>query len=318
MKILFIVPPKVHLLDINGPAHIFFEAKEYGAEVDLHFVSLNEQSEIESSSGLYFSKLKTFQKFQLKKEDWVFVPGFEYELIADEKFNQSISPFFDWLKKQYTYGANICSVCTGAFLLAKAGLLDGKKCTTHWKYLSKLAETYPQIVVEKNRLFIEEENIYTSAGVASGIDLSLFILEKKYGSKFAADIAKETVIYFRRSADDPQLSIFLEYRNHLDNRIHEAQDYMLEKINNTFTLSEVAQQVNMSVRNLTRLFKKTTGITIGNYLEKLKVERAIQLLAEGNKVESVAQACGFKSTNQLRNLLRKYEGVLPSEISLRK
>ncbi len=314
-NVLMIVPPQVHLLDINGPAHVFYEAQEYGVELKLHFVSLDQSTEIKSSAGLCFSKLSPFDQFDLKEGDFIFVPGFDYELLSDQRFLKKKQPFLNWLKKQYDQGVSICSVCTGAFLLAETGILNDKTCTTHWKYFLKFRKRFQKIKLEENRLFTIHDRLYTSAGVASGIDLALFLLEQHYGARLAADIAKEVVIYFRRSELDPQLNIYLQYRNHLDNRIHNIQDYLLENLDRPFTLIDVAESVNMSSRNLTRSFKKATGITIGYYLEQLKVEKAIQLLSEGNKVDTVAKACGFKSTNQVRNLLKKHKGILPSEIS---
>ncbi len=308
------MPPKVHLLDVNGPAHIFYEARELGADVDLHFVSMNDKSEIESSAGLFFSKLTHFHSFELSKNDFVIVPGLEFELISDTFVDES-KPFFDWLHFQYTNAVNICSICTGTFLLAESGILNGRECTTHWKYTSKLANKFPSINVQKDRLFVAKDNLYTSAGVSSGIDLALYILENLFGSKLTSDIAKEAVIYFRRSESDPQLNIFLQYRNHLDSRIHNAQDYILQHLSSDFTLQEIAENVNMSMRNLTRLFKKTTGVTIGTYLEKLKVDRALHLLSEKNKVETVTKLCGYKNSNQLRALLKKHKSVIPSNIS---
>ena len=305
----------MHLLDINGPAHIFYEAREYGADVKLHFVAMNGALEVESSAGLFFSKLTHFNNFELSENDFVFVPGLEYKQISDPAFIQENKPFFDWLHLQYTRNANICSVCTGTFLLAEAGILNDQECTTHWRYIARFTDKFPAIAVRKNRLFVANTNVYTSAGVSSGIDLALYLLEDLFGSKFASDIAKEVVIYFRRSESDPQLSIFLQYRNHLDSRIHDAQDFMAKHISKAFTIHDISEAVHMSTRNLTRLFKKTTGITIGAYLEKLKVDRAIHLLSEKNKVETVAQLCGFKSSNQLRTLLKKHKGVLPTDIS---
>jgi transcriptional regulator GlxA family with amidase domain len=188
-------------------------------------------------------------------------------------------------------------------------------CTTHWKFLSIFEKRYPLVNLQNKRLFVSDENLYTSAGVSSGIDLSLFILENLFGTKFATDIAKETVIYFRRGESDPQLSIYLEYRNHIENRIHIAQDFLIKNIHQVFTLTDVSEEIHMSSRNLTRLFKKTTGITIGAYIEKLRVERAVQLLSENHKVDYVTRQCGLKSTNQLRTLLKKHLDILPSEAS---
>ena len=309
-NILFLIPPGVHLLDVNGPAHVFFEAKRLGANVNLHFVSFNDTTEIESSAGLVFSKLTPYYQFELTDKDFVFVPGMDYELLSDKKFINNNRPFLDWLYKQYRNHVNICSICTGLFLLAESGILENNECTTHWRYANSFKQKYPEIKLIINRLFVVNKNLYTSAGVSSGIDLTLYIIEILYSSKFAADIAKEAVLYFRRSENDPQLNIYLRYRNHIDSRIHDAQDYMLKNLDSKINLIDIADNVNMSLRNLTRLFKKNTGITIGDYLEKLKLERALYLLSKKNKVESVAMQCGFKSTNQLRTLLKKHKNVL--------
>ena len=305
------MPPNVHLLDVNGPAHIFYEARELGANVDLHFVSMSGASEIKSSAGLFFSRLTHFDSFKLTKNDFVIVPGLEFGLLSDTNFIKKSKPFFDWLHFQYANGVNICSICTGTFLLAESGILNGQECTTHWRYTSQLIRKFPKIYLQKNRLFVAKDNLFTSAGVSSGIDLALYIIESLFGSRLASDIAKEAVIYFRRSESDPQLNIFLQYRNHLDSRIHNAQDYMIKHISTAFTIQDIAEKVHMSVRNLTRLFKKTTGVTIGTYLEKLKVDRALHLLSENNKVETVANLCGYKNSNQLRSLLKKYKNIMP-------
>lgn len=270
---------------------------------------------MESSAGLSFSKLIPFHEFNLTEHDFVFIPGLDFKLLSDQDFLNECQDFVEWLKLQNLNGATVCSICTGVFLVAESGILNGKSCTTHWKYHSLFCQKFPQVVFEKDRLFVGNDNLYSSAGVSSGIDLALYLLEENFGTKLACDIAREVVVYFRRSGSDPQLSVFLQYRNHIDTRIHDAQDYLTRHISEAFTLEEIAEQVNMSLRNLTRLFKKTTGITIGAYLEKLRVERAVQLLSDGHKVDYVARQCGLKSTNQLRTLLKKHKGILPTDNS---
>ena len=128
---------------MTGPAHIFYEAKEYGADIDLHFVSISDDPKIESTSGLNFSELLPFHRFQLSAKDFIFVPGMEYRLFSDPHFMESAQAFFKWLHQQYKNGVTVCSVCTGAFLLAEAGILDGKSGTTHWKYFPEFAKKYP-------------------------------------------------------------------------------------------------------------------------------------------------------------------------------
>ncbi len=299
------MPPQVHLLDINGPAHIFYEAQAFGAPLQTYFISVQAKTEVESSAGLFFSQLTPFSEFDLSKEDFIFVPGLDYGLLSSLDFLEKCQDFFQWLREQAARGVNICSVCTGAFLLAESGILNGKSCTTHWKYFKEFAAKFPQVGLEKNRLFVFAKNLYSSAGVSSGIDLALYLLERLYGAKFALDIAKEVVIYLRRGEEDPQLSIFLQYRNHLDDRIHEIQDLISQDISQKWLLADLAECIHTSPRNLTRLFKKTTGITIGQYIEQIRLEQAQQLRAEGHKMDYIAQTCGFKSTNQLRHLLQK-------------
>ncbi len=305
MKNIYLVHlPGTHPLDIIGPAQLFYECIEYGADLNLHFVSSTSDDELESSIGLGFSKLTPYSQFELSLGDILVIPGIEFSFFTDDEFQQTSQNFYTWLNSQYENKATIVSVCTGAFVLAQAGLLDGMQATTHWKAFNTFQKLFPKVELLENRLFVENERIYTSAGMLSGIDMCLYLVEKEYGTKFAIDIAKEVVMYFRRGEADPQLSIFLQYRNHLDTRVHDAQDFIADNLPDSFTIEEVADKVSMSSRNLTRLFKKTTGITIGDYHTKLRIERALQLMSEGHTIEFAADKCGLKSTNQLRTLLK--------------
>lgn len=315
-RAFFLVPPEVHLLDISGPAHIFYEAIDYGAPIQSHFLSLRDHEEETSSAGVSLAKLSKFDSFELDENDWIIIPGLDAHFLRDPEFENQNQLFFQWLNTQHQNGAKICSVCTGAYLLAQSGLLDGRQATTHWKYLSDFKMRFPKVDLQKDRLFVVEDNLYSSAGVSSGIDLSLFLLEETFGSAFASKIAKEVVVYLRRTEDDPQLSVFLQYRNHIENRVHQVQDLLSQHLDKKVRIEELAAHVSMSPRNLTRLFKKTADITIGEYLDKLRVERAIQMLLDGSKVESVSTSCGFSSPNQLRSLLKKYKSQLPSDLKI--
>ena len=305
LNAVFALPPNVHLLDITGPAHIFYEAACYGAPLQLSFCTIfREQRQSISSSTLAFHQLIPYDQLLLNAGDLIFIPGLDASLLLDDHFLNSCHGFLAWLKQQHHNGVLICSVCTGAFLLAASGLLDGRCCTTHWKYTERLRLKYPLIKVQPNRLFTQDDRIYTSAGVSSGIDLALHLIQQTWGARFAVQIAKEVVIYFRRGPDDPQLNIFTQYRNHLDHRIHLVQDCLAQALDKKLSHEELAEKVNMSPRNLTRLFKHTTGITIGAYLKQLRKERADQLISEGQTVQATASDCGLKSTNQLRHLLK--------------
>lgn len=314
VTVYFLVPPKVQLLDLTGPAHIFYEAKEYGADININYLSLSAKTEENSGAGLSLGNLQFFEPCSLNKNDILFIPGLDSHLFFDNSYIQGQEPFFQWLREQEENGTKICSVCTGAYLLGFARLLDKKQCTTHWKYFEDFSNRFPFARLLHDRLIVKDGNLYSSAGVSSGIDLALFIIEELYGAVFTSKIAKEVVIYLRRTENDPQLSVFLQYRNHIEARIHEVQDVLGQDLSAKRTIEDLATRVYMSPRNLTRLFKKTTGTTIGVYLEKLRLERAIQLLNNGSKVSAVAESCGLKSSNQLRNLLKKYDQRLPSKI----
>lgn len=307
MQIVFVVPPQVHLLDITGPVHIFYEAACYGAPVKLIYTNLQtSQQQIESSSQLYLGGMVDYTTLSLKAGDIVFIPGLAAELLLDEEFlTHTTQPFQQWLMHQYRQQVMICSVCTGAFLLAETGLLDHLPATTHWKYLDRFTRRFPRIQVQHNRLFVHADKLYTSAGVASGIDLALFLLEQQFGSRFAANIAKEVVVHIRRTNHDPQLSASMQYRNHLDDRIHQAQDILAQSLDKKLNIEQLAAHVHMSARNLTRLFRKTTNISISQYINKLRLERARQLQQQGHTMQAIASSCGLKSTNQLRQLLKK-------------
>ncbi|MDT0608136.1 GlxA family transcriptional regulator [Croceitalea rosinachiae] len=306
-KIVFIVPPKVHLLDLNGPIHAFYEANEYGASFDLQFASIfEENNSVTSSAGLALTNMVSFEEITLSETDYVFIPGISFSTLSDISFLSKCKGFFEWLRIQNSKNVKICSVCTGLFLLAEADILNGKKCTTHWNRIEDFNERYPNIKVERNKMFVANENIYSSAGVTAGIDLSLHIIDKELGAKFAVDVAKEMVVYFRRGESDDQVNPYLQYRNHMENRIHDAQTYILKNLEKSIVQEDIAEAVGMSGRNLSRLFKKTTGVSIGFYREKLRVERASQMLKESNKMQTIANACGLNSTNQLRTLLKKH------------
>ena len=254
-RLFFVVPAEVHLLDIAGPAHVFYEAAAYGKPITSHYIGMDERREVASSAGVTFSQVESFESYTLGPSDILFIPGLESQLFFDEGFVERNASFYSWLCIQSGNGAKICSVCTGAYLLAQAGLLDGKSCATHWKYMEDFQYRFPNTELKKDRLFVKDGNIYSSAGVASGIDLSLYILEELYSPVFATDIAKEIVVYLRRTEADPQLSVFLQFRNHIENRVHLAQDFISQHLQEHIKIERLADEVNMSPRNLISIFR---------------------------------------------------------------
>lgn len=303
-QIIFIVPPLVHVLDLTGPVQVFYEAGTY--DIPYHLTYCSYQTTLTSSAGLSFAHVLPFQEVQPQSGDFIFLPGMEMEYIRSAQFKQEGEAFFKWLHQQYEQGVYLCSVCTGAFILAQAGLLNGKKCTTHWKRLDELQATYPRLSAQHDKLFVKDGGIYSSAGVTAGIDLALYILEEQHGAMFATKVARELVVYLRRGELHSQKSVYLDYRNHLKSTIHQVQDWLIMNLASGATLQELAEIANMSTRNLTRTFRKETGITINAYTTLLRLELAQTLSNNpGMTMEAIAAQCGFQNARQLRRIWQK-------------
>jgi transcriptional regulator GlxA family with amidase domain len=215
-----------------------------------------------------------------------------------------------WLVAAQRASARIASVCSGAFALARAGLLDGRQCTTHWKLIDRLRRETPRAEVLDNRLFVEDKGVVTSAGVASGIDMALALVEKDFGPLVAARVAREMVVYLRRSGQHEQLSVYLDHRTHLHPGVHQVQDFLVQHPDKKPKLNELAHLAAMSPRNLTRVFSRATGVTPKQFASKVKLQVARDLVDDPQRsVEAIASSCGFDDARQLRRLWKQNFGV---------
>jgi len=214
--------------------------------------------------------------------------------------------FFDWLKKNADEKVNVCSVCTGAFALGAAGLLNGRDCTTHWRRTEELQKRFPKSNVLEDVLYIKSDNIYTSAGISAGIDLALGILEELKDARFVHKVARGLVVYHRRQQSHSQQSVYLDFRNHINPKVHEVQDYLVENIAGEHSVESLAERVAMSPRNLSRVFKDEIGLTIVEYLTRLRLEHARTLMNNPDyTVDYIASQCGFKTARQLQRILKE-------------
>lgn len=300
-KIAFVIPDSVELLDLAGPVQVFTEAKFYGLEVTLEFYSF--ESNITSSAGLPFGKVPNFSNAVLQKGDYIFIPGVQF--VTMDTLLASNDAFFKWLKDCSLKSINLCAICNAAFLLGKAGLLDHRECTTHWRRADALQTLFPKAKVLNDVLFVKTDHVYTSAGISAGIDLALSILEELTNPYFVHKVARGLVVYNRRSDQHTQQNIYLDYRNHIHPKIHQVQDYIIENIGSDISTKKLAMLVNTSVRNLTRIFKEYTGITVVEYVTKLRLEKAKTLKNNPDyTIDYIAAQCGFKSARQLQRILK--------------
>lgn len=301
-KIAFIIPPAVELLDLAGPVQVFTEAKFYGFEVTIEFYSYREDTV--SSAGLAFGKVANYREANLKEGDYLFMPGMSFSYVDSISFRAE-REFFNWIKECANKKVMVCSVCNGAFALGEAGLLKDTECTTHWRRIQALQAQFPAARVITDILFRKSNNVYTSAGISAGIDLALAILEELKGALFTHKVARGLVVYHRRSHKHTQQSIYLDYRNHINPKVHEVQDYLIDHLSDENTIEDLASLVAMSPRNLSRVFKEKTGSTVLEYLTLLRIEYAKTMLNNPDfTIEYIASKCGFKSPRQLQRILK--------------
>jgi transcriptional regulator GlxA family with amidase domain len=303
-RIVFLVLPHVHLLDLGGPAQAFYEAVEMGGKYSLVYCGV--ESRVRAAQGLLLADLAPLPSPQ--DVDTVIVAG-----IDSNYLDPSTQIPTEWLQRAVQYGARLCSICSSAYILGQAGLLNGRRCTTHWKVVRDLQRQFPSAEVVENQLFVRDGPIYTSAGVASGIDLSLALIEEDMGPIAAARVARELVVFMRRDGVSSQDSIYLDYRTHLSPGIHRVQDWLVAHPEENPTLKELGKIGNMSPRNLTRVFRRATGLTLKEFVHRLKVEVACNLLRNpGLTVQQIAERCGFKDARQLRRLWHSRFQMSPS------
>ncbi len=310
-RVVFFAPPAVTPLDLIGPLEVFKGARDaFNQPYRIEVCALTDTIPI--TGAFSFSNLLPYKKIKFEADDTLFVLGCD---SVTPEFMAAHKPVFPWIRKAWSAGATICSICTGTFLLAEAGILDGLGCATHWMACDRLQRLYPRINVRKGVLFVQEGKIFTSAGIASGIDLAIHMLGLRHGEKFAFEIARYLVVYLRRSEGFMQDSVYLQYRDHLDDIVHRAQTLLIESLHRPPSLSRLAEQVGASPRNLSRRFRQSLNLSVGEYLRELRLERARSLLHEGgSKVEDVAKACGFSGSRQLRNLYHERFGHSPRQV----
>jgi transcriptional regulator GlxA family with amidase domain len=206
------------------------------------------------------------------------------------------------LRSHHAAGGRVASVCSGADALGAAGLLDGRRYTTHHDLTDELAARYPKASIVRDVLYVVDDRVITSAGIASGIDLALHLIAVERGAEAAARVAREMVVYARRNGDEPQDSAMLRHRDHLSDLAHRVQDVIDGRYAEQLRLSDLADGTGVSERTVTRVFSRATGLTPLRYQQLLRLERAEHLIGHGATVEAAARAVGFEDARMLRRL----------------
>jgi transcriptional regulator GlxA family with amidase domain len=318
IPVFVMVPPRTLLLDIAGPMEVLRWTNRLQNLVHFDPTYISPSRTVRSSIGLPMTGLRPLPRV-LPQDAMIVLAGNVSQTIdpfdADPKDEDAAElTIVEWLKTMVRPGHTLISICSGALLAARAGLLDGRSCTTHQSACAELAALAPRARVLENRLFVEDGRCYSSAGVTAGIDLMLHLVSRVTDNRCAAEVARYLVVYIRRSGMDPQLSPWLEGRNHIHPSVHRVQDAVAADPAKNWTLKALARLAGASPRHLSRLFHQSAGMNIPEYRNRLRVALAQDLLAQTQfDMEQVAERVGFASTRQLRRAWGRVHATPPRD-----
>ena len=305
--VVFVLLPQVVLLDLAGPADAFRNAGlRVPGSYRVRFVA--PQPALSASVGLQFSGLEPLPG-QLSPDTILVLTGISGRGIDPRE--PLTARVIEWLR-----AANpslLLCVCAGSVLAAHAGLLAGRTCTTHHVHTEELRAVEPRARVLENRIFVEDGPLYTSAGVTAGLDLALHVIGQQLGAYIAADIARDLVVYVRRSGSDPALSPWVMHRNHLHPAVHRVQDAVARNPAASWSSADLSEVACTSGRNLARLFAEHAGCSPLDYVQLLRFALARQLVTGSRlDLEGIATRAGFRSAQHLRRVWARWETRPPS------
>lgn len=307
-EVWFVLPPGVVLLDFAGAAEAFRIARAFGADFRLRVAAPIDPGQPASTSlGLGLAGVEPLPE-SLPAGALLIVCGAAGDAKASD--SRDARAIARWLRRAGP-GRRLACICSGALIAARAGLLDGRRCTTHHSLVGALRAIAPHAEVLDSRVFVEDGGVYTSAGITAGIDLALHLIAEIASPRLSAEVAREMVVYLRRAPDDPALSPWLQGRNHLDMRVHRVQDALARRPEQDWPLARLAELGHMSVRTLTRRFREAAGMSVHDYHARLRVALARQALAVGDSVEAAAAQAGLGSARQLRRLWAAHAEATP-------
>ena len=308
-RVVILAFPNVQALDVTGPSEVFslaHRAADAGAyEVELVAAA---SDPIITSSGLRLLPHSGLDSCRGAIDTLVVAGGAGVRDAArDERL-------LGWLRGAARRSRRIASVCTGAFLLARAGLMDGRRATTHWAACAALKRSYPSVEVDPDPIFVRDGNVYTSAGVTAGIDLALALVEEDLGRPAAVEVSRALVLFIRRPGGQAQFSSGLAGQAAAQPGIREVQAWIADHLEGDLSVPALAERSFMSARNFARVFAREVGLTPAAYVEAMRVERARTLLETTELLlEEIVQRCGFGTVETMRRAFLRRLRVSPRD-----
>jgi transcriptional regulator GlxA family with amidase domain len=301
--VVIVVFDGVKLLDAAGPAEVFAEANRFGAAYRLKIASVDGR-DVTTSIGTRFAV--TDRIASIESADTFLVAG------GDMLVGRPIDPaLVDALKTVPIRTRRVASICTGSFILAQAGLLSGRRATTHWRHTGLLARAFPDVAVEPDAIFVRDENVFTSAGVSAGIDLALALVEDDYGADLVRDVARSLVVYLKRAGGQSQFSVLVEADPPRQSALRAVTDAIAANPAADHSVKTLAARASLSTRQLARLFQSELGTTPARYVEMVRIDAARAALDAGRTVTDTARMAGFGSAETLRRVFVNHLGVSP-------
>lgn len=302
-EVVIVVFDGVKLLDAAGPAEVFAEANRFGANYSLQIASVD-GNDVITTIGTRFAV--TTRISSIESADTVVVAG------GDVLVGRPIDPaLIEALKAVPSHTHRLASVCTGSFILAQAGLLNGRRATTHWRHTSLMARAFPEVCVEPDAIFVRDGDVYTSAGVSSGIDLALALVEMDYGSELVREVARSLVVYLKRAGGQSQFSALVETDPPPDSALRVITQAVTTEPGGDHSVTKLAARASLSTRQLTRLFQSELGTTPARYVEMVRVDVARAALDAGHSVGDTARLAGFGTPETLRRVFLNNLGISP-------
>jgi len=302
---------EANTVDVVGPLEVFTAATSLLAEIQpgrppayATEVLGPKRGLVRCSSGV---RLQCDRRFdEAETPDTLLVAGGNCEPLVED------AALLAWLRASHRRVRRLGSVCTGAFLLAAAGLLDGGRAGTHWRWANQLARFRPAVRVDPDALWIREGKVYTSAGVTAGMDLALALVEEDHGREHALTVARHLVVFLKRPGGQSQFSAELAAQSRSEGPLGELPSWILEHLDEHLPVERLAERVAMSPRNFARVFTREIGVTPAKFVERARVERARRSLEDSRvPIESIAEQCGFGTAERMRRTFQRHLRVVP-------